>query len=67
MHFSNPQGAVEPLRFLLALRAKCPEFAKKDARGSFAQQDAEEYIPEAGTSPNQGSRVLIFSAILGKI
>jgi ubiquitin carboxyl-terminal hydrolase 14 len=41
---SGSLGAVEPLRFLLALRAKCPEFAKKDARGSFAQQDAEECI-----------------------
>jgi ubiquitin carboxyl-terminal hydrolase 14 len=41
---SGSLGAVEPLRFLLALRAKCPEFAKKDGRGNFAQQDAEECI-----------------------
>jgi ubiquitin carboxyl-terminal hydrolase 14 len=41
---SGSLGSVEPLRFLMALRAKCPEFAKKDGRGSFAQQDAEECI-----------------------
>jgi ubiquitin carboxyl-terminal hydrolase 14 len=37
-------GSVQPVRLLFALHAKCPEFARRDARGSFAQQDAEECI-----------------------
>jgi ubiquitin carboxyl-terminal hydrolase 14 len=35
---------VQPLRFLIALRAKVPQFAERNAQGQPQQQDAEECI-----------------------
>jgi len=40
----NTTESVQPLRFLLALRAKVPQFAERDQRGMPQQQDAEECI-----------------------
>ena len=35
-------AAIPPLQFLLALRARFPQFAQQDPKGGYMQQDAEE-------------------------